>query len=208
MTIILNFRSATSSEARKRIKRAAEIIKDGGMVVFPTETVYGIGANAFDSKACKKIYEVKGRAGDNPLIVHVSSMAMANKVGAIPKKYSSVLSNVWPAPLTVVVKAKRSVPKVVTGGLNTVAIRMPDHKIALDLIEQSGVPIAAPSANISKKPSSTSAAHAKKYFNGKVDAIIDSGPSTLGIESTVIGLSDFSVEIFFGVCGTGGGWLL
>ncbi len=193
MTIILNLRSASSGEAKSCISRAAKMIRSGGIVVFPTETVYGIGANAFDAKACLKIYKIKGRARDNPLIVHVSSMSMANKVGTIPKRYSSIISSVWPAPLTVIVKAKSSIPKIVTGGLNTVAIRMPDNKVALDLIRQSGVPIAAPSANISKKPSSTSAAHAKKYFNGKVDAIIDYGPSRLGIESTVISLSDFSL---------------
>lgn len=193
MTIILNIRSASDRKASTSIRRAAEIIRNGGMVVFPTETVYGIGASAFNGKACKKIFRVKGRAADNPLIVHVSSMRMADAVGFIPKRYSRILARVWPAPLTVVVRAKGSLPRVVTGGLDTVAIRMPDNKIALDLIKESGVPIAAPSANISRKPSSTSASHAKKYFDGRVDAIIASEPSRFGIESTVINLADFSL---------------
>lgn len=193
MTIILNLRSASGREAAKKIRQAAQIIKSGGVVVFPTETVYGIGANALDAKACKKIYSIKGRAKDNPLIVHVSSLKMALRIGEIPEKYAKILSRIWPAPLTVIVRAKNQLPKVVTGGLNTVAIRMPDSKIALELINQCGVPIAAPSANISKRPSSTSGSHAKKYFDGKVDAIIDSGSSRFGIESTVISLIDLSL---------------
>jgi L-threonylcarbamoyladenylate synthase len=193
MTIILNIKSASGGEAAGSIGRAAEIIRGGGLVVFPTETVYGIGANAFDSKACQRIFRVKRRAGDNPLIVHVSSMSMANLVGVIPRRYSRILAGIWPAPLTVIVKAKKLLPRVVTGGLDTVAIRMPDNKVALGLINESGVPIAAPSANISMKPSSTSADHARKYFDGSVDAIIDSGPSRFGIESTVINLADFSL---------------
>ncbi|EQD77167.1 Sua5/YciO/YrdC/YwlC family protein, partial [mine drainage metagenome] len=121
MTIILNLRSVSGREAAKRIRQAAQIIKNGGIVVFPTETVYGIGANALDAKACKKIYSIKGRASDNPLIVHVSSLEMASRIGEIPKKYIRILSKVWPAPLTVIVRAKKQLPKVVTGGLNTVA---------------------------------------------------------------------------------------
>ncbi len=193
MTIILNIKSASGKEAARDIGKAAKIIRNGGLVVFPTETVYGIGANALDSRACQRIFKVKGRAADNPLIVHVSSMSMAEKVGFIPERYSKVLARAWPAPLTVVVKAKKLLPRVVTGGLDTVAIRMPDNQIALDFINESGVPIAAPSANISRKPSSTRAKHAKKYFNGSVDVIIDSGPSRFGIESTVINLANFSL---------------
>ncbi len=192
MTMVLNLRSASRTKTRS-IRSAADIIRSGGIVVFPTETVYGIGASAFNEDACRKIYRIKGRAPDNPLIVHVSSMKMAKSVGDIPARYSRILSHEWPGPLTVVVKAKESVPKTVTGGLRTVAMRMPDNSIALELIKRSGVPIAAPSANISKRPSSTDATNAKRYFMGKVDAIIDSGSTEIGIESTVLRLSDLSI---------------
>ena len=171
MTLVIRAPSARRSKAG--IAKAAAIIREGGVVVFPTETVYGIGANAFDEQACRNIYRIKGRASDNPLIVHVSSMEMADSVGVIPKRYRAALQEIWPAPLTVVVKAKALLPKVVTGGLPTVAMRMPDSAVALELIRQSGTPIAAPSANISKKPSSTSAQHALGYFRGKVGAIIN-----------------------------------
>lgn len=177
----------------KKIMSAAKVIKKGGIVVFPTETVYGIGANALDGNAARKIFEIKGRPADNPLVVHVSSMKMAEKIAKIPSKYIDSLRMVWPAPLTIIVPARKLLPKVVTGGLKSVAIRMPANKVALNLIRLSGVPIAAPSANISKKPSSTNAIHAKKYFNGKVDVIIDSGSSQFGIESTIINLKNFEI---------------
>ena len=191
MTIILKVPGAAGSS--KKIRQAAAILRKGGIVVFPTETVYGIGANALDSRACRRIYMIKGRASDNPLIVHVSSMEMAERVAVIPKKYYSIMRKIWPAPLTIIVKARLIVPKVVTGGLDTMAIRMPDNDVALSLIREAGVPIAAPSANISSKPSSTNASHAIKYFYGKVDAIIDSGSSKFGLESTVIDLKKFTL---------------
>jgi L-threonylcarbamoyladenylate synthase len=191
MTLLLKMSEA--SPDIKGIRKAAAIIKEGGIVVFPTETVYGIGANAFDGNACLRIFELKGREQDNPLIVHVSSINMAEKVAVIPKMYKKILGNVWPAPLTVILKARKGIPKSVTAGLRTVAVRMPDNKIALRLIEESGTPIAAPSANISKRPSSTRASHAIKYFYGKADAIIDAGSSRFGIESTVIDLDNFEL---------------
>lgn len=177
----------------EKIRQAARVIRSGGIVVFPTETVYGIGANALDGKAATKIYRIKGRPLDNPMIVHVSSMEMAKEIAKIPAKYVNVLQKIWPAPFTIIVPVKSNIPRVVTGGLSTIAIRMPSSKVALALIRESAVPIAAPSANISKKPSSTNASHAKKYFSGKVDIIIDAGSSSLGLESTVMNLKSFEI---------------
>lgn len=176
-----------------RVAKAAKAIRDGKVVVFPTETVYGIGANALDAAACRRIFRTKGRQSDNPLIVHVSDMTMAAEIGRISRKHMDILSRIWPAPLTVVVKSTGKVPKSVTGGLDTIAIRMPDNKVALELIRTAGVPIAAPSANPSKMPSSTAFRHALKYFKGKVDMIIDSKDSRLGLESTVLDLRTFTI---------------
>ncbi|MDE1823038.1 MAG: threonylcarbamoyl-AMP synthase, partial [Candidatus Micrarchaeota archaeon] len=145
---------------KRNVERAAAAIRNGGIVVFPTETVYGIGANALDAKACRRIFSVKGRQRDNPLIVHVSSMKMTEEIGVIPSRYREILKRIWPAPLTVIVKSKDKVPKVVTAGLDTVAIRMPDNRVALEMIRRAGVPVAAPSANPSKMPSSTAFRHA------------------------------------------------
>jgi L-threonylcarbamoyladenylate synthase len=175
------------------INEASEFIKDGRIVVFPTETVYGIGADALNEAACKRIFEVKGRPSDNPLIVHVSSLDMAAEIGRIPKKYLDVLKRVWPSPITVIVKSSGKLSRTVTGGLDTVAIRMPAHPVALALIKQSGTPIAAPSANPSKKPTATSAKQAINYFNRKVDCIIDAGRAFFGVESTVIDLDTFTI---------------
>jgi L-threonylcarbamoyladenylate synthase len=178
---------------RDKIKIAAEAIKKGGLVVFPTETVYGIGADAFDEKACAKIFRAKGRPSDNPIIVHVSDLRMAKCVAEIPPIYSNIIAAIWPAPITFIMKARNELPKIVTAGLNTVAVRMPSNRVALELIKASGLPIAAPSANISKKPSSTSALHAIKYFGKAVDVIIDSGRSKFGLESTILDLRSFKV---------------
>lgn len=178
---------------KDKISIASSAITSGELVVFPTETVYGIGANALDAAACQKIYRVKERKSDNPLIVHVSSMQMADKIAIIPKKHRRHVESSWPGPITFVVKARKVLPRTVTGGLDTVAVRMPRCRIALDLINASGVPIAAPSANISKKPSSTKAKHALKYFMGKVQIIISSKDSRYGIESTVLDLETFEI---------------
>ncbi len=191
MTIILKLNP--NKPDLEKIRLAANFIKRGGVVVFPTETVYGIGANALDRKASRKIFKIKGRPSDNPVIVHVSSIEMADSVAKIPKKYLNPLEKVWPGPLTIIVPARKSLPRIVTGGLDTVAIRMPSGGIALRLIKESGVPIAAPSANLSKRPSATKATHAKKYFNGKVDVIIDGGKSKFGVESTVLDLGNFEI---------------
>ncbi|MGI0141816.1 MAG: L-threonylcarbamoyladenylate synthase [Candidatus Micrarchaeales archaeon] len=179
--------------ARAQIRKAATLIQKGGVVVFPTETVYGIGANAFDEKAARRIFNVKGRPRDNPLIVHVDSLEMAQKMGVIPKKYQKAIKTAWPSPITFIVKARAKLPKSVTAGLETVALRMPAHPVALALIKHSGVPIAAPSANPSKKPSATTGTQAAKYFSGKVDAILDSGECFFGIESSIIDLSTLTL---------------
>ncbi|MDE1851595.1 MAG: threonylcarbamoyl-AMP synthase [Candidatus Micrarchaeota archaeon] len=178
---------------KEKIAQAATAIRKGKVVVFPTETVYGIGANALDARACREIFRVKGREGDNPLIVHVSDMEMACGIGRIDGRNRKILARVWPAPLTVVVKSTGKVPRSVTGGLDTIAIRMPDNKVALELIGKAGVPIAAPSANPSKMPSSTAFRHALRYFKGKVDVIIGSKDSRLGLESTVLDLRTFAI---------------
>lgn len=191
MTEIIKI-NATEPE-KEMVSSAAMHIKSGGLVVFPTETVYGIGANAFDANACSKIFKVKGRPADNPLIVHVSSFEMAEEIGIIPKDYAIAIKKVWPSPITFIVKTRKDFPKEVTTGLDTVAIRMPAHPVALGLIKASGVPIAAPSANPSKKPTATNASQAIKYFDGKVDCIIDSDRSFFGVESTIINLDGFTM---------------
>jgi len=173
----------------KKIKKAAEIIKSGGVVAFPTETVYGLGANAYDEQAVKKIFELKGRPQDNPLIVHISKKQDVYIVAReVPKKAKVLIREFWPGPLTLVLPKNPSIPDIVTAGLDTVAVRMPDHPIALKLIRLSGVPIAAPSANISGKPSATQPEHIKKYFGEKVFLI--EGKVKIGIESTVLDLTE------------------
>ena len=173
----------------EELKRVAEQIKKGDIVIFPTETVYGIGANAMDEIAVKKIFEAKGRASDNPLIVHVSNLEMVEqiveKIGEIERK---LIEKFWPGPLTIIFKRKseKIIPNIVTANLDTVGIRMPNNEIAQKLIELSGVPIAAPSANVSGKPSGTKIEDIIEEFEGKVQYIIDGGFTEIGVESTVI----------------------
>ena len=165
-------------------------------MLFPTETVYGIGANALNEEAVKKIYIAKGRASDNPLIAHISHIEMleqlVEKVGKVEK---TLIENFWPGPLTIIFKKKKIVPDIITGGLDTVAIRMPSNQIARKLIEYSNCPIAAPSANISGKPSGTLVEDIIEELDGKVEYIIDSGKVDIGIESTVIRVQDGVVHI-------------
>jgi L-threonylcarbamoyladenylate synthase len=173
-----------------QIRNAAKAIRAGNTVAFPTETVYGLGANALDAKAVKKIFDAKGRPSDNPLIVHISDIAdLGILADTIPSAAFDLMERFWPGPLTIVLKKSKIVPKITTGGLNTVAIRMPKNKIALALIEQSGTPIAAPSANVAGRPSPTMAQHVIEDLAGKISAIIDGGPAKIGIESTVVDLS-------------------
>lgn len=182
----------------QEIKQAAEEIKKGNLVLFPTETVYGIGANALDEKAVKKIFEAKGRASDNPLIVHVSSLAMVEdiveKIGDLEKK---LIETFWPGPLTIIFKRKsrQIIPNIVTANLDTVGIRMPSNQIATKLIEYANVPIAAPSANISGKPSGTKIEDIIGELDGKVSYILDGGQTQVGLESTVIRVEEDSILI-------------
>lgn len=180
----------------EKIKPAAESIKQGKLVLFPTETVYGIGANALDENAVKDIFVAKGRAQDNPLIVHIANIEMlkdlAKNIGEIEYK---LMENFWPGPLTIVLEKTSIIPKVITGGLDTVAIRMPSSEIARKLIEYSGLPIAAPSANISGKPSGTLVEDIIEELDGKVDYVIDSGKVDIGVESTVVRVVDNVVHI-------------
>ena len=169
------------------IKEAAKIIKKSGLLIFPTETVYGIGANAMKSQAAEKIYLAKGRPSDNPLIVHVCDMDMVDMVAKdFSEQAKKIAEHFWPGPITIITNKKNSVPMTTTGGLETVAIRMPSNKIADDIIKKSGVPIAAPSANISGKPSITSENFLVEEFMGKVDMIVLGGEANIGIESTVV----------------------
>lgn len=172
------------------IKKAAHIIKSGGTVAFPTETVYGLGADALNPSAVEKIFKAKNRPPDNPLIVHVSSKEMLNRVVKdIPETGNMLIDAFWPGPLTLILNRRDVVPDIITGGLDTVAVRMPHHDIALSLIKESNVPIAAPSANISGRPSPTKAGHVIKDMDGKIDAIIKGEDSRIGMESTVIDLT-------------------
>ena len=172
------------------IERASSLIRSGEIVAFPTETVYGLGANALDPLAISKIYQIKGRPSDNPLIVHIGDLNMlSGLVSTIPPREMRMIKKFWPGPITLIFKKSKSVPKITTGGLGTVAVRMPRNKIALALIKMSGLPIAAPSANLSGKPSPTNASHVKEDLNGKVKLILDGGRTEIGIESTVIDMT-------------------
>lgn len=172
-----------------KIIEAAAIIKSGGTVAFPTETVYGIGADAFNPKACVKIFEAKSRPMDNPLIVHISSLKQLNDVAAkVGNDFIEKAKILWPGPVTFILKKNGRIPDEVSAGLDTVAVRMPAHPIALRLIDESG-PIAAPSANTSQRPSGTKARHVAFDLDGKVDMILDGGESAFGIESTIINMT-------------------
>lgn len=170
----------------KYIKEAAEIIKSGGIVAFPTETVYGLGANALEEESVKKIFKAKGRPQDNPLIIHVASKKLDEYVKNIPEVAKELMDRFWPGPLTIILEKKDIIPKETSAGLKTIGIRMPNNKIALKLIEESGFPIAAPSANISGKPSPTDVERCVEDLDGKVDYIIGGEKSEVGLESTIV----------------------
>ena len=172
------------------IERAAAILRNGGLVAFPTETVYGLGANALDEKAVRRIYEVKGRPRTSPLILHVCSLAMAKELTSEwPVKAETLARRYWPGPLTLVLPKSQIVSDRLTAGLDTVGIRMPDHPVALAMIKAAGVPVAAPSANLFTALSPTTAAHVVESLGDRVDLILDGGPTKVGIESTVLGLA-------------------
>lgn len=174
------------------IKKAGEIIREGGLVAFPTETVYGLGANALNKEAAKKIYAAKGRPSDNPLIAHIANEEMLKPlVKEIPEVAKKLMDAFWPGPMTLIFNKSDIVPKDTTGGLDTVAIRMPNHPITQALIKEAGVSIAAPSANLSGKPSPTLGEHVIDDMDGRIDMIIDGGMVGMGLESTII---DVTVE--------------
>lgn len=174
-------------ELEALLKRPAEILSENGVVAFPTETVYGLGANALSDEAVGKIYEAKGRPSDNPLIVHISNIDMLKDLAMEVKDYAVVLMDAfWPGPITFVFKKRPNISGKVSGGLDTIAVRMPSHFIAIKLIEMSGKPIAAPSANLSGKPSPTSSRYVIEDLEGRVDCIIDGGDTEVGLESTVL----------------------
>ncbi len=179
-----------------KIREAADVIKRGGLVAFPTETVYGLGANGLDENAVKKIFEAKGRPQDNPLILHVSDTKQLNLLAEdIPDRAHELMDVFWPGPLTLIMKRSAFVPDAITGGLDTVAIRMPKNIIALELISACGCPLAAPSANISGRPSPTCAKHVMDDLDGRIDMVIDGGSVDIGIESTVVDLTQGVVQI-------------
>lgn len=172
---------------QESIAQAGEIIRSGGLVAFPTETVYGLGANALDEQAATKIYEAKGRPSDNPLIAHIAEIEMLEPlVKKIPEEAKLLIEAFWPGPLTLIFEKSDKVPKGITGGLDTVAVRFPNHPIATAVIKSAGVSIAAPSANISGKPSPTMGQHVIDDMDGRVDMIIDGGMVGMGLESTIV----------------------
>lgn len=178
------------SDTTENIELAAKLIAEGKLVAFPTETVYGLGADALNAEAVGKVYAAKGRPSDNPMIVHIASKAdFARLTPYITEDMEKLMEAFWPGPLTMVVPRKPLIPDTTTGGLDTVGIRMPDHLVALELISKSGCPIAAPSANLSGKPSPTTAQHVVDDLDGRVDAILCSDDCQVGIESTVIDMT-------------------
>lgn len=175
---------------KNELKKQANLLADGETVIFPTETVYGLGANALDEDAVKKIYEAKGRPSDNPLIVHIYKKEEIYELAQnISEKAEVIMDKFWPGPITIILNKKDIVPYRTSGGLETVAIRMPSHPIAREIIRQSGVPVAAPSANISGRPSPTKAKHVYEEMNGRVSGIVLGGDSSFGLESTVLDMT-------------------
>jgi L-threonylcarbamoyladenylate synthase len=186
---------STNIEVAK-IKQAADIIRNGGLVAFPTETVYGLGADALNPVAVAKIFEAKNRPLNDPLIMHIADredlLRLSNEVYKITL---DLVDEFWPGPLTLVLKKSQDIPPIVTAGLETVAVRMPDHPVALSLIRESQTPIAAPSANLFRRPSPTSAQHVLDDLNEKVDLILDAGKTNVGVESTILDLTQTPFRI-------------
>lgn len=177
----------------KGLKRAGRILRDGGLVAFPTETVYGLGGDALQPDSSRKIYAAKGRPSDNPLIVHISRLDALDKIAKrVPPAAGFLARAFWPGPLTMILEKSDVVPYETTGGLDTVAVRMPSHKIAMMLIDAAGGYVAAPSANTSGRPSPTTAGHVKEDLEGKIEMIVDGGPVGIGLESTIVDLTEKS----------------
>ena len=180
-----------TDEDQAALAEAAAVLRKGGLAAFPTETVYGLGANALDEKASRKIYEAKGRPSDNPLIAHIADLdGLKPLVSEIPEAGRKLAEAFWPGPLTLVFPKSEIVPHGTTGGLETVAVRMPSDPVARELIRLAGVPIAAPSANTSGRPSPTRAEHVLQDMDGKIDMIVDGGPVGIGVESTIVDVTE------------------
>jgi len=187
-TIVLKVDSQNPD--RKKIRIAADFIKKGGLVAFPTETVYGLGANALNPKAVLALFEAKRRPLDNPPIVHVGNIKDVHRLAKkVPPKAERLIEAFWPGPLTLIFKRSEIVPDVTVAGLDTIAIRMPKHNVALALLKESSCAIAAPSANLAGKPSPTTARHVLDDLDGRIDAVLDAGPTRIGVESTVLDLT-------------------
>ncbi len=177
----------TGEQCRAAIERAAGLLREGKLVAFPTETVYGLGANALDACAVSRIFAAKGRPADNPLIVHLAHAEQLGDLAEnIPEEAWRLAGRFWPGPLTLVLESRKIVPPEVTGGLDSVALRVPAHPLALALLRQAGLPVAAPSSNVSGGPSPTTAAHVLEDLAGRIEAVLDGGPCAVGVESTVL----------------------
>lgn len=184
-TLLLDAKNKGATET------AANILKNGGLVAIPTETVYGLAANAFDPSACANIFKAKGRPGDNPLIVHICNMEMLSEiVSEVPEKAKLLAEKFWPGPLTMIMKKSENIPDVTSANLPSVAVRFPAHPVAKEIIEKAGLPLAAPSANLSGSPSPTTFEHCVHDLMGRVDGIIDGGACEVGVESTIISFAD------------------
>ncbi|MEM2104921.1 MAG: L-threonylcarbamoyladenylate synthase [Candidatus Bathyarchaeia archaeon] len=180
----------------EKIRIAADLIKKGGLVAFPTETVYGLGADALNPTAVLALFEAKRRPLDNPPIVHVGKTEEVYRLAKhVPQKAERLMEKFWPGPLTLIFERSEIVPRVTVAGLDTIAIRMPRHNVALALLRESNRPIAAPSANLAGKPSPTSAEHVLEDLNGRIDAVLDAGPTNIGVESTVLDLTSAPPQI-------------
>ncbi len=193
-TVVLEINSQKPEIEKIRI--AADLIKKGGLVAFPTETVYGLGADALNPKATLALFTAKKRPLDNPPIVHVSDADDVHKLAkTIPSAAKKLMKRFWPGPLTLIFHRSEIVPSVTVAGLDTIAVRMPKHNVALALIRESGCPIAAPSANLAGKPSPTSAKHVLEDLDGRIDAVLDAGSTSIGVESTVVDLTIYPPQV-------------
>lgn len=194
-TELIKIKDPTDNGAKEALARAAEILRNGGLVVMPTETVYGLGGNGLCENAAKKIYEAKGRPSDNPLILHIEKPEDAEKYCHTSPLYFELAKAFMPGPLTVIMPKKDIVPLSVTAGLSTVAVRCPEHAVANALIREAGFPIAAPSANLSGRPSPTNAKYVMEDMDGRVDMVIDGGESEIGLESTIVMIKNDSLTL-------------
>ncbi|MDE6150151.1 MAG: threonylcarbamoyl-AMP synthase, partial [Ruminococcus sp.] len=192
----MNYHTEVLDNSEQSLLKAAEFLKNGEVVGIPTETVYGLAANAFNEEAVKRIFIAKGRPSDNPLIVHISDFEMIKGlVKEIPELAIRCAEKFWPGPLTMIMPKTDKIPMITSGGLDTVGIRMPSHKIATSIIDKCGFPLAAPSANLSGSPSPTTAKHVFDDMNGRIPCIIDGGFSAVGVESTVISFENNGIRL-------------